>query len=175
MPIVSNTSTILNLAIIEKLDTLRGQFEEVWIPPAVLNELRVDTDFPGAAQIRRALGEKWLRVEELSNIQVSQVLKRELDQGEAEAIALALQINTTMILMDEHEGRENAKALGLSPIGIILGVILREKRRGKLASVSDTLKDLREKAGFHIAESLYNQVLREAGEFDNVEASFSKD
>ena len=42
MPVVSNTSPILNLAIIGQLDLLRQQFGEVLIPPMVLQELKVD-------------------------------------------------------------------------------------------------------------------------------------
>jgi predicted nucleic acid-binding protein len=47
MPVVSNTSPILNLAIIGRLDLLRQQFSEVLIPPMVLQELKVDTELPG--------------------------------------------------------------------------------------------------------------------------------
>jgi uncharacterized protein len=43
MPAVSNTSPILNLAIIRQLDLLRRQFGEVLIPLAVLVELKVDS------------------------------------------------------------------------------------------------------------------------------------
>jgi hypothetical protein len=55
MPVVSNTSPLLNLAIIRRLDLLRQQFEEIIIPPAVLAELQVESDFPNAEPIRQAL------------------------------------------------------------------------------------------------------------------------
>ena len=47
MPIVSNTSPVLNLALIGMLDLLRQQFDRILIPPAVLTELRIDTELPG--------------------------------------------------------------------------------------------------------------------------------
>lgn len=46
MPVVSNTSPVLNLAIIQQLDLLRQQFGEVLIPPAVLAELKIDSNYP---------------------------------------------------------------------------------------------------------------------------------
>jgi predicted nucleic acid-binding protein len=50
----------------------------------------------------------------------------ELDQGEAAAIALALELEHRQILMDERDGRAKAKALGLQPVGV-RGVLLRAK------------------------------------------------
>jgi predicted nucleic acid-binding protein len=91
MSVVSNTSPILNLAIINRLDLLRQQFGEVLIPPAVLSELKADTDFLGADRIREALLQAWLQARELTNVNLARVLNRDLDQGEAETIALALE------------------------------------------------------------------------------------
>jgi len=45
MRVVSNTSPILNLAIIDQLALLHDQFGEVWIPAAVLSELRERAGF----------------------------------------------------------------------------------------------------------------------------------
>ena len=51
MPIVSNTSPILNLAIVGQLDLLRQQFGQIQIPPAVLDELKIDEERPGSQAI----------------------------------------------------------------------------------------------------------------------------
>lgn len=163
MPIVSNTSPILNLSIIGNLDLLHKQFGNVSIPPAVLDELKIDSKLPGVDQIQKALDQGWLEVVEFKNGDVSQILARELDQGEAEAIALALDTDSPIILMDEHEGRQVAKSLGLSPIGI-MGVLLREKKDDNSFSVTQAIEKLRRQAGFYIAENLYNSVREIAGE-----------
>lgn len=55
MPVVSNTSPIMNLAIIGELSLLRDQFGEVLIPGAVFEELRVEEDLPGSQNVRDAL------------------------------------------------------------------------------------------------------------------------
>jgi predicted nucleic acid-binding protein len=66
MPVVSDTSPILNLAIINQLDLLQQQFTEVLIPPAVLAELMPETKFPEAETIQQALEAGWLQaVDEL--------------------------------------------------------------------------------------------------------------
>ena len=63
MPVVSNTSPILNLAIIDRLSLWREQFCEISIPPAVLAELRTDEELPGNAVVREALENGWLHVD----------------------------------------------------------------------------------------------------------------
>jgi predicted nucleic acid-binding protein len=93
MPVVSNTSPILNLAVIGKLSPLHDQFGEILIPNAVPEELRIQEDLPGCQAIRDALKEEWLRIKEVSDKSLVRVLERELDNGEAAAIALAVQVN----------------------------------------------------------------------------------
>lgn len=87
----------------------------------------------------------------------------ELDEGETAAIALALEIDSKQILMDEREGRAKARALGLKPVGV-LGVLLRAKREQQLTSIAEVLDRLRREAGFFVADELQAEVLREAGE-----------
>jgi predicted nucleic acid-binding protein len=163
MPVVSKTSPILNLAILGRLDLLREQFGDILIPPAVLNELQVDANLPGSDAIRLALREGWIRLQEVENSQLVLALSRDLHGGEAEAIALALQAGAEQVLMDERDGRAIAKSLGLKTVGV-LGVLLRAKRQGRLASLELAMEALREEAGFYIAPNLFNQLLGEAGE-----------
>jgi uncharacterized protein len=163
MPTVSNTSPLLNLAIVHHLDLLRQQLGEILIPSGVLLELKLETNYPGVKLIQAAIDAQWLRVVELKNSHLAQVLMLELDQGEAAAIALALELGLTQVLMDEREGRAKAKALGLQPVGI-LGVLLRAKLEGQISSVKTTMQSLRSEAGFFIADSLFEAILVEAGE-----------
>jgi predicted nucleic acid-binding protein len=161
MPIISNTSPLLNLAIIDHLHLLRQQFGQIFIPPPVLAELKPDTGYPGVERLEQALAAAWIRVIELKDNRLAQVLMLELDQGEAATIALALEQGYNQILMDERDGR--AKALGLTPVGV-LGVLLRAKREGELVSVKEVMQSLRTEAGFFIADHLFEAILVEAGE-----------
>lgn len=163
MPAVSNTSPLLNLAIIGRLELLREQFEIVVMPPAVATELKLDSELPGAAEIRHAMKAKWLDIAPLSEPNVARALRRDLDDGEAEAIALSLQLGHASILMDEHDGRAIAQTMGLAPVGV-LGVLLRAKRQGRLESIQASIESLRTQAGFFVSGELVQRLLNEAGE-----------
>lgn len=163
MPVVSNTSPILNLAIINQLDLLRQQFEEVVIPAAVSSELRLDSEFPGVNPIRQALQAGWIHSAEVKNTYVVRALRLELDHGESEAIALSIELGLKQILMDENDGRAIAKAMGLTPTGV-LGILLRAKREGKLESIKSAIRTLQQEAGFYIAPDLLTALLAEASE-----------
>ena len=163
MPVVSNTSPVLNLAIVGRLSLLRKQFGEIRIPPAVLQELRVGEDLPGSQSVRGAVEKGWLRVEEVKDRPFVQVLQRDLDKGEAEAIALALQVKAKWTLLDEREGRRVAKSLGLKVTGV-LGILLRAWREGELPSLQRAMEELRAKAGFRLGVELFADLVRESGE-----------
>ncbi len=163
MPGVSNTSTVLNLAVIDQLVLLREQFGEVWIPPAVLRELRPQEDLPGSRAVRGAKEAGWLIVKEIDDQPLVQALSRDLDRGEAEAIALALQVKAEWTLLDERNARKVAKSLGLKVTGV-LGILLRARREGKLPSLQVAVEQLRERAGFYIGNELFAELLRESGE-----------
>ena len=90
MLVVSNTSPVLNLAIIGRLDLLQQQFDKVWLPQAVTDELRIEEDLPGSVAVRAARQAGWLLTERVRDQVRVAILRRDLDGGEAEAIALAL-------------------------------------------------------------------------------------
>lgn len=158
MPIVSNTSPILNLAIVNQLALLQHQFSEILIPNAVLDELKINEERPGSQAICEAISAGWIQVRQVSNEPLAQVLKQTLDKGEAEAIALAVELEANWTLLDEREGRKVAKSLGLKVTGI-LGVLLRAKQSGELESLQPVVDELLDKAGFRIAPNLLAQVL----------------
>jgi len=158
MPVVSNTSPILNLAIVDQLELLRHQFGEILIPSAVLEELKVDEERPGSQVIREAISSRLIQIREVNNESLAQLLKQTLDRGEAEAIALAIELNADWTLLDEREGRKVAKSLGLNVTGI-LGILLRAKQVGELESLRPIIDDLINKAGFRIAPELLAQIL----------------
>ena len=74
-------------------------------------------------------------------------LKRTLDQGESEAISLAVNRHAEILLIDEREGRETARGLGLRLTGT-LGILMRAKLDGSLNSLGETLEKLRQISHF---------------------------
>lgn len=161
MPVVSNTSPLLNLSIIGHLDLVRAQFDRVLIPPAVLDELHVDASRPGAETLKTAVEQGWIAVQDVTDAALIRTLRRDLDQGEAEAIALAVEVGASLILLDEQEGRKRARTLEL-PITGAIGILLQAHREDNLSSLRNALDALEDEAGFWIAPSLRERVLRDA-------------
>jgi predicted nucleic acid-binding protein len=161
MSVVSNASPLINLARISKLDLLREVYGELIIPEAVWHEVVVEgTDQPGADEVKTV---SWIKRQAATNRQLVQALRQELDAGEAESIALALEITAELLLMDEHLGREVARHFGLRYTGLI-GVFIEAKRKGLIHTVKPYLDSLRDIAGFHIGEGLYLRVLQDEEE-----------
>jgi len=94
MVAVSDTSAISNLALIGRFDLLRSQFQVVWIPEAVREELEQVPSSKAKAAIDQAFQEGWLRCRAVANSRLAAALANDLDQGEAEALALATEIPT---------------------------------------------------------------------------------
>ena len=163
MVAVSDTSPISNLSITGRLDLLRSQFSQVFIPEGVRTELERMPNPEAKTSIENALRDGWLLCRSVGNRQLAAALGNDLDQGEAEAIALATEIQTGGLLIDEKEGRSVARQAGLVVRGV-LGVLLRAKAMGEIASVKAEIDALRNRAGFFIAANLEIDVLRSVGE-----------
>lgn len=157
MPVISNTSPILNLAIIGKLWLLHEQFGEIIIPAAVHAELRLSETLPGGEIVQKAIDEKWIKMLTVSNRSLVDILKHELDDGEAEAIALAKENNAKMVLLDERDARKVARQLHLSVTGVV-GILLKAYREKTIADLSSVLNELKTKAGFYIADDVLDQI-----------------
>ena len=157
MRVVSNTSPILNLAIVDRLHLLREQLGEVLVSPKVIEELRLDEMLPGSAVIKQTAADGWLQMHIVSDLALVRALSRDLDTGEAEAIALAQQIKADLLLLDERDATRVATALTLKVTGLI-GVLLRARNGGRLSSFDQVLADLDEKAGFYVGKELRQQI-----------------
>ena len=163
MVAASDTSPISNLALIGRLELLRGQFQKVWIPDAVKQELDRLPSPEGRSLIEQATEAGWLQYRNISNRSFASVLANDLDRGEAEAIVLATEIPADVLLIDEKDGRVAARQAGLEVRGI-LGVLVRAKTMGAVPSVKPEVDALRRLAGFFVAPSLEEEVLRSVGE-----------
>lgn len=162
MSIVSNASLLINLSRIERLDLLRDLYKELIIPEGVWQEVVVEgAGQPGADVIGSAV---WIRKQAVKNRELVQALQQELDAGEAEAIALSLEIGAELLLMDEHLGREVARHFGLRYSGLI-GVLIVAKHKGFINAIKPFLDSLRNVAGFRVSDVLYAQILKDEKEF----------
>ena len=157
--VVTNTTPLISLALIGKLELLRTLYGEVVVPRAVYTEvLAGGLSHPGREAVRLA---DWLRVQELKDTSRA-ALVADLDRGEAEVIALAQEIGADLVIIDERMARQYAKRLGLILTGT-LGVLLKAKHSGLIPSVGPLVAQLKQ-GGIHISESLLTTALTLAEE-----------
>jgi predicted nucleic acid-binding protein len=161
MRVVSNTSPLLNLAAIGKADLLTKLFGLIIAPEVVREEINaLHQRDPRFAAADLATVATFVLVNDRNKVAL---LSLHLDRGEAEAIALAAELNADLLLVDERRATRTAHQLGLKTLGL-LGVLLLAKRKGHIAKVAPLLDRLESEAGFWIGQLLHNQVLSAAGE-----------
>jgi uncharacterized protein len=169
MIVVSDTSPILSLTLIGRLELLREIYGSIVIPEAVRQELMV-TDHRGAQELAQA---DWIitrptRTAPRSGASVDpdvilKLLQREVDRGEAEAIGLAVQLHAEVLLIDERKARQLAQYLELHVVGL-LDVLHEAKQRQLIPMIKPVLDDLLTRARFRLSHKLYQRTLHLAGE-----------
>ncbi len=163
MIVVSNTSPLTNLAAIGEFELLHHLYGGLHIAQGVWEELNAEGQtWPGRDEVATA---NWVARHQVQNQALVIALQRDLDRGEAESIALAVELEATLILMDEREGRHAAQRMGRYVVGVV-GVLLEAKANALLGTVRPHLDNLRQAAGFYLSEPLYQQALALAGEGD---------
>jgi predicted nucleic acid-binding protein len=152
--IISDSTTIITLLNIDRLDVLTNIFSLVYIPQKVYDEIVIDE------QIN--LDETFFVVKKIADKKLYQLLFKSLDAGESEAIVLAKEMELSLII-DERKGRKLATNLGINIFGFIGLLILNYKNR--LLTREDTL-DVFYKAkeqGFRVGIGLENKFLELIG------------
>jgi hypothetical protein len=161
MIVVSDTSPLTNLAAIGQFDLLRQLYLRLHIAEGVWDELNAKgLRWPGSELVAAA---DWVDRHAVKNEPLVAALRRDLDRGEAESIALALELEAYLLLMAEREGRHAAQRMGLHVVGVV-GVLLEARAKGAIDSVRPHLDGLRQKAGFYLSEMVYRRALVLAGE-----------
>ena len=157
---VVDTSPLIFLAKLDRLDLLTMGADMVWVPRAVLDEVSVKPD--EATQAIEQASQRWLSVRRVSNREAVEMLLANLDLGEAEVIVLAKEVEADKIVMDDLDARRYARRLGLDLIGT-MGLLLAAHLRGEIPSMREEIERLQE-LGFRVAQPLVEAILREAGE-----------
>ena len=161
MIVVSDTSPILSLARIGRLELLQRLYQQVLIPSAVRDELVVA--MRGVTTPFDVDSFPWIITARPQDRRSVEALCEDLDIGEAEAIVLAIERRAHLVLVDERRGRRTAIAAGLVVTGL-LGVVAHAKRAGVIDSAKPLLDDLIGIARFWISPTLYREVLDQLGE-----------
>jgi predicted nucleic acid-binding protein len=153
MIVVSDTTPLNYLILIEATDVLPALFGRVYAPPSVMEEL----SHPRGPQPVRAWASSppaWLAVQEA--MQVDETLPRALHKGEVEAISLARELGADWVLIDERKASREAESRGLRVVGT-LG-ILEEAGARNLLDYAKGRDRLVNETSFYVTDD----VLRES-------------
>lgn len=156
MIVVSDSSPIIYLSIVGRLDILQVLFERIIIPEAVYNELTIHgKGQPGSQEV---LDSDWIEVRYCSDMSLFKVLETQLDIGEAQAITIAQELHADLLLIDERLGRNVAKSLDIPIIGL-LGIFNLAKKKGIVSYVKPIIDQLITNVGFRVSSELYRTFL----------------
>lgn len=158
---VSDSSPLILLAAIGRLDLLRQLYDEVIVPPAVRREVfEAGSSRVGATDVPR-LG--WIRRQPLQGDGTSPDSLASLDRGKAAAIALVMTLPRSVpIILDDLPARRTAERLGLSVTGTG-GVLVLAKQEGLIPEFRPRLGELRA-AGLYLSDATVDRFLDLAGE-----------
>jgi predicted nucleic acid-binding protein len=158
---VSNSTPLIYLAKVNKLDLLKSLFNEVFIPQEVKNEVVDKGKMLGkkdAYLVEKAINEGWLKVLTTDTVTVS----IELYTGEITALSLAKKLGLKEVLIDEASGRAAARLLDLTPRGTLF-ILLKALQKEEIDQ-DEFLEVLNQllKEGFRLKEEVYLEALKEA-------------
>ena len=142
--VIADTSVLIVLSKINRLHILRDIFNSITITPEI--HLEFGEELPD-----------WIIIKEINDEKRKRILMLELDKGEASAIALGLENDDSLLLIDERKGRKIASDLGLKIMGT-LGVIIKAKELKIIKSLADEFEKLR-KVDFWISEKITKNII----------------
>lgn len=149
--VIANASPLIALEQLDLLHLLKDIFTVVFVPPAVTKEVARTVTLPD-----------WIEEQTLSQTIGPQILSASLGAGESEALSLALESKASLLIIDERPARRLASVLNIPVIGT-LGILLKAKSIGLIPELESLLESLLQ-YDFRISPTLYEQVLKSAGE-----------
>lgn len=159
MIVISDTTPIITLSKINRIDLLQKLFGTILIPEAVYNELTTNNKFQEEADT--IINAEYIKVVNVNDAKSVELLRRAtgLDLGESEAIIYSDDCRAELLLIDEVKGRRIAKQMGFSVMGTI-GILMTAYDE-KIISADEIRKyiTVMKESGRHISDKLYEQLL----------------
>jgi predicted nucleic acid-binding protein len=147
--IISDTSCLILLDKIGELSILNKLFGVI----TTTSEVAIEFGQPLPS---------WFEIREPADKNYQAIIEASVDKGEASAIALAIELDDCLLIIDDLKGRKFASQLGLAIIGTI-GVIVDAKLAGVIPSVKPILSKIKS-TNFRITEQLELLIIKRAGE-----------
>jgi predicted nucleic acid-binding protein len=157
MKVICNTTPFIALASVDQVQLLKEVYNSVFVPAAVIDELRQGGPIP----VPDVQAYEWVKV--VPNIEdISNRLLFQLDFGERQVVIRALRDDADLVLIDDRLARNIAEYLGLKVKGT-LGVLVEAKRKGLIKSFRSLSLRMR-KEGIYYSQRLIEEIARELGE-----------
>ena len=150
MKVVSNSSPLIVLTKINRIDLLKHLFISVYISEEVYKEVY---------KIKKGHCPRWIKVVKVKDRMAVDALDAIVDKGEAETIILAREMSIKHVLMDDRKGVNLARKMGLEPLRTttILGIAYK---KNLLADIQKELLNLREK-GYWITDYYIDEITKQ--------------
>lgn len=156
---VVNSTPLITLCNIGRIDLLRELYGTVHIPRAVFDEVTSKDD--SACRLLLDLPD-WIRVDDAPEPDDERLMRARLHAGEVEVIMLARAIGSELAILDDNAAKKTAQFLGLTTTGTI-GVLLHAKDEGLLEKVAPEIEKIR-RNGFWLSDAVVAMALRYANE-----------
>jgi len=156
--IISNTTPIITLLTISKLELLRNIYGKIIIPEGVYQEIEEGKSKNFYKDLSKI---DWIEIKSIADKEPLKYIS-DLDKGEAEVIVLANEINADLVIIDEKAGREYAEHFGIKLTGTI-GILLKAKQLDLINKIEPLLKTMKEN-GIWLSQKFINHVLKIANE-----------
>jgi predicted nucleic acid-binding protein len=169
MPVVTNTSPLIGLAMTGQLKLLKALYGAVLMPPFVKVECIDRGREMGAgdvSEIENGIGEGWIQAVSLSREETREakalVDRATIGLGEAEALVLARN-RKVLAVLDDKEARAIAKSWNIHYTGTIM--VLYEAFQKSLISYDELVDDLAKLARvMWISTEVIADIIRRAKE-----------
>jgi predicted nucleic acid-binding protein len=153
--LVADTSPLISLIILNKLELLFTICADVVIPDSVWAEM---IQHPGINKYPDELSRLKLCIIPVKN----RLLFPEVDQGEADAISLYIELKADVLLIDDKKGRQIAEQNQVNCVGT-LGLLIAAKEKGLVSSLRPIFAELITNNRYYQKE-LLNKILLERNE-----------
>jgi len=158
--VVSNSTVIIGLSKIRKLDLLQKIFSRIYVPDEVCGEIvERGKHKAGSKEIRQA---EWIERRSVKDRTEVNLLLGSLERGEAEVLVLAKELKADLVLLDEEKARKSAIIAGFEVMGIV-GLLIVANNLGLIGEIRSYIEELRKKK-FRIGEKIILDALRKVGE-----------
>ena len=147
--IISDTSCFIILTKIGEFDLLREVYGKITTTKEIAEEF--GEDLPD-----------WIEIKEVKDKSRQQILDMQIDKGESSAIALALEIPESTLVLDDYKARKIAEQLQIPFTGTV-GIIVKAKLMGIIPSIKPFLDRIKT-TDFRISAEIEIQALKEAKE-----------